>query len=182
MLSNDLPARPYQEGDDVFEYFLQFHAPKTLSSIQCFTDALIALAGTGSEVMMTVIDTESPYDYEARFFSKLRFPVGEPKSIVEAPAHLFQPDELSDLVPMFSLTVGWHWEAYLHMQRTRTVLLNWEGEIFDLWTNDQGVFSGVAGMLQTFGLSEKAQFDAPDADTAENSANPDMGGAPPSIT
>ena len=154
LAAHALPTEPYERGGEVFKFFLQFHAPKTLASIECFTKALLDYAGVGGDVMMTVIDTEAPYDYDERLFDKLRFPVGEPKTIVEAPAHLFSTDELDDLVPMFGLTVAWQWEAYLHMPHTRTVLLNWEGEVFDFWTDDRSVFAGVSEMLKTFGLSE----------------------------
>ena len=154
MAGHSLPDSPYEHGGEAFKFFLQFHAPKTLRSTECFTEALLDCAGTGGEVMMTVVDTESPYEYEERLFNRLRFPLGEPKSIMEAPAHLFAANQLADLIPIFSLTVGWQWEAYLHMARSRTVLLNWEGEIFDFWTDDDPVFSGLVGMLKTFGLNE----------------------------
>ena len=154
MAAHKLPAKPYEHGGEAFESFLQFHAPKTFRSIECFTEALLDYAGTGGEAMVTIVDTVNPYDYEERLFNRLRFPGGEPKSIPEAPAHLFDANELADLIPIFSLTVGWQWQAYLHMPRSRTVLHNWEGELFDLWTDDRAVLTGLRGMLETFGLGE----------------------------
>ena len=55
---------------------------------------------------------------------------------------------------MFSLTVAFQWEAYLHIPMSKTILLNWEGDIFDLWTDDRSVFASVSDMLRTFCLSE----------------------------
>jgi hypothetical protein len=149
-----LPAEPYRSGGEKFKFYLQFHTPKTLRSIECFTEGVLNLAGLGGEVMMTIVDTEISYDFQVRLFDRLRFPMTEPKAIVDSPGHLFDSDEVRDVIPMFSLTVGWGWEAYLHMPRSRTVLLNWEGDIFDVWTDDQSVFSGICGMLKTFGLNQ----------------------------
>jgi hypothetical protein len=154
MACRGLPANPYERGGEKFEFYLQFYAPKTLRSTECFTEGVVNFAGSGDEIMLTVVDTEMPDDYEERLFNRLRFPVSEPKEIMESPAHLFDTEELRDVIPIFSLTVGWQWEAYLHMPRSRTVLLNWEGDIFDVWTDEQSVFSGISGMLQTFGLKE----------------------------
>jgi hypothetical protein len=154
LASHLLPGEPYQRDGENLAFFLQFYAPKELRGIQSFTEALLDYAGTRREVMMTVMDTECTRDYEERLFDTLRFPSGERKSIFDAPAHLFAAGELPDLIPMFSLTVAWQWETYLHMPRTRTILLNWEGEIFDLWTDDQAVLTGVSEMLSTFGLTK----------------------------
>jgi len=154
--SQTLPADPYKSGGETFEFYLQFYPPKHLGGVECFTEALIGYAAEGGETMMTVMDTECPREYDVRLFDRLRFQVGESKTIYEAPAHLFAAEELQDLIPMFALTVAWQWEAYLHMPRTRTILLNWEGDIFDMWTDDHSVFMGVSEMLKTFGLSEVA--------------------------
>ena len=42
---------------------------------------------------MTVMDTECPRAYDERLFDKPRFPVGEAKTIDEAPAHLYTAEE-----------------------------------------------------------------------------------------
>lgn len=152
--AHELPADPYESGGDTFKYYLQFHPPKHLAGIECFTGALIGCAAAGGEAMLTVMDTECPYDYDERLFDRLRFPAAGPGTIHEAPAHLFGADELQDLIPMFGLTAAWQWETYLHMPGTRTILLNWEGDVFDLWTDDPSVFVAVSEMLRGFGLSE----------------------------
>jgi hypothetical protein len=170
-------------GGESFEFSLQFYAPKTFRSTECFTEGLLGFAGGNGNVMMTVIDTVSPYDYEERLFNRLRFPEGQPTSIVETPVHLFASEELRDLIPIFSLTVGWQWQAYLHMPASRSILLNWEGEIFDFWTDEQSVFSGVAGMLETFGLRETAGVQlgaAPNGGPAAPLGNSEVGEGPPS--
>jgi hypothetical protein len=154
MTANKLPSEPYAQGGEAFAFYLQFHAPQSFRSIECFIEALLHHAGTGGETMVTVVDTVNLYDYEYRFFEKLRFPAGETKSILEAPAHLFSAHEFTDVIPMFSLTVGWQWQAYLHMPRSRSVLFNWEGELFDLWTDDRAVLTGVRELLERFGLRE----------------------------
>lgn len=154
MARRGLPANPYQSGGEKFEFYLQFYAPKELRSTECFTEGVLSFAGSGDEIMMTVVDTEMPYDYEERLFNTLRFPGRQPEEIMESPAHLFDTEELRDVIPMFSLTVGWGWESYLHIPASRTVLLNWEGEIFDFWTDEQSVFSGISDMLKTFGLKQ----------------------------
>jgi hypothetical protein len=82
--SHRLPARPYEAGGEAFAFFLQFYAPKSLRSIECFTEALLGCAGESRDVMMTVVDTVMPYDYEERLFERLRFSVGESRSITEA--------------------------------------------------------------------------------------------------
>lgn len=157
MARRGLPANPYQCDGEKFEFYLQFYAPKSLRSTECFTEGVLNFGGSGDEIMMTVVDTENPYDYEERLFNRLRFPASEPKAILESPAHLFDRDELGDVIPMFSLTVGWQWESYLHIPGSGTVLLNWEGDIFDVWTHEQSVFLGISDMLKAFGLEPVEQ-------------------------
>ena len=149
-----LAANPIESGGDGIEFYLQFYPPKQLRAIEAFTHTFLATAGARSEVMMTITDTENPEDYELRLFDRLRFPSGDPKSIFEAPVHLFGAEEHEDLIPMFSLTVAFQWEAYLHILMSKTILLNWESDIFDLWTDDRSVFASVSDMLRTFCLSE----------------------------
>ncbi len=177
--SQALPADPYKAGGEVFEFYLQFYPPKHLGGIECFTEGLIGYAGVGGEALMTVVNTECPREYDERLFNRIRFPDGEGKSIYESPAHLFSADELQDLIPIFSLTVAWQWESYLHMPRTRTVLLNWEGDIFDLWTGDRSVYFGVSEMLKTFGLSEVAASQPGGPANGGQPFSPDSTSTPP---
>ena len=177
--SQALPADPYKAGGETFEFYLQFYPPKHLGGIECFSEGLISYAGVGGEALMTVVDTECPREYDERLFNRIRYPVGEGKSIYESPAHLFSADELPDLIPIFSLTVAWQWEAYLHMPRTRTVLLNWEGDIFDLWTDDRAVYLGVSEMLKEFSLSEVAGSQPGDPANGGRPFSPDSTSTPP---
>ena len=154
LAASDLAARPYVEGGGTFRFYLQFHAPTTFRATECFTEGILEYAATEGEVLLTVVNVVMPYDYEERLFDKIRRASNAPIPTDDSGGHLFTADERRDSIPVFSLTAGWQWEVYLHMPHSRTVLLNWEGAIFDLWTDDESVLSGVFEMLERFGLTE----------------------------
>lgn len=148
-----LPVDPYAESDVArLPFYLQFHAPKRFRPVEAFARELAALASPDDEFLVSITDTIMPWDFELRMFDRLR-PAGAP-SLLEAPGHLFSRDEVGDMISMFSLSVALEWKAYLHVPKMRSILHNWEGEIFDFWSGTEAVFEAVSSLLVGFKLDE----------------------------
>lgn len=158
LATQNLPAKPYEHGGGKFEFYIQFYAPTRFRATECFTEGLLSVAAEKGELLLSVTDMVTPYDYEEQLFDRIRFCGAASAPAADSYAHLFAADEIRDSIPMFSLTVGWQWSTYLHMPHTRTVVLNWEGTIFDLWTDDPQVFSDMPQMLQNFELSTTENY------------------------
>ncbi len=154
LADRQLPADPYAAGGDVFQFYLQFYPPENFRGVESFIKGFLEYAGRGSDLMVTVMDTVNPDPYELRLFDRLRTLNEERRRLLDTPVHLFEPTEDDDVIAMFTLTVAFQWQAYLHVPKTRTVLYNWEGDIFDFWTADRLVFESVSRMLDTFELKQ----------------------------
>ena len=154
MCRRALPGDPYQNGGDRLAFYLQFYPPKNLRGVESFTHGLIHHLARDDEVLMTITDTENPERYELRLFDRLRKDFASGREILDAPGHLFAAAGYDDVIPMFALTVAFQWEAYLHFPATRSIILNWEGDIIDFWTDDRNAFDAVSTMIDAFKLKE----------------------------
>jgi len=97
---------------------------------------------------------------------------GENRWLIEAPGHLIGPDETELGISLFALSASFGWTAYLYSPLDSAILLNWEGEIFDYWTDNQQALSEMRKILVDFDLSETNQAEQTSAGqpaTAPNS-------------
>lgn len=154
LAERNLPVEPYEKGSYDLEFYLQFHVPKSFRGIEYFTKGVIECAGKGGQLLVTVTDTVMAEPFETRLFERLRTPNMESKRLIDQPAHLFDHEEDEDVIAMFSLTVALEWKAYLHFPASRSVLYNWEGEIFDFWSADYEVFKNLSQLVQAFELKK----------------------------
>jgi hypothetical protein len=89
-----------------------------------------------------------------RLIDLVRTTHGERRPLIDAAGHLFPTDEKDDLVGLFSLTVAYYWSAYLYFPSSKTTLFNWEGEIFDFWTDDPNCYAKLLELQKSFHLKK----------------------------
>ena len=88
--------------------------------------------------------------------AEIRESRSERRSLIEAPGHELTPEEIELGVSLFSLSASFDWTAYLYSPLNRSTLYNWEGELFDFWTDSEGSFAEMDRILKQFEL-EKTQ-------------------------
>ena len=79
---------------------------------------------------------------------------GEDRILIDAPGHILPAPEEEIGVSLFGLLTSFGWSSYLYSATSDTTLLNWEGEIFDFWTNFQQDFDEMKLMLKQFNLAQ----------------------------
>lgn len=91
--------------------------------------------------------------YEMKIIDFARSAHGEKRPLTDAAGHIFSLDEKHDLIALFSLTVAYDWKAYLYFPSSKTTLYNWEGEIFDFWTDDKSRYNKLLELQKAFYLN-----------------------------
>lgn len=152
MAENRLPFQPYNKKLSETTFYLQFHAPSRFHQIEALTETFLDQIVNAKDAMITVVDTPLMTTSNFRLFEQLRNAHGEKRLWLETPAHLFGREEQPDLIGLFGLTVIFGWMAYLYVPNSRSVLYNWEGEIFDFWTAEETTMSEMAKLIDRFTL------------------------------
>lgn len=72
--------------------------------------------------------------------------------LIEAPSHEIGTYEAELGISLFSLSSSFEWSAYLYSSVHRSTLYNWEGALFDFYTNSQETLELMRQIVQKFGL------------------------------
>jgi hypothetical protein len=93
----------------------------------------------------------------------------ESRHLIDASGHLVEPSE-SDLgIALFCVTAAFAWKSYLYSPQLRTTLYNWDGEIFDFWTNGTQEYRTMKSLVSRFALAETTE-----AEQAANGKTPEV--------
>ena len=77
--------------------------------------------------------------------------------LIDSPGHIITPSEKKIGISLFALSASFAWSSYIYSPHHRSTLYNWEGEVFDYWTDSAEVVSEVKLILEQFDLSETNQ-------------------------
>ena len=77
--------------------------------------------------------------------------------LIDSPGHIITPSEREIGISLFALSASFAWSSYIYSPHHRSTLYNWEGEVFDYWTDSAEVVSEVKLILEQFDLSETNQ-------------------------
>jgi hypothetical protein len=151
---------PYREGaPSSGKLYRQFYTPPRLSQIEAFVAHYLDAWESG-EALLVVTDWPLYSPYEMKLIDLARLAHGEKRRLIDASGHLFPLDEKDDLVSLFSLTVAYYWSAYLYLPSAKTTLHNWEGEIFDFWTDDSQKYTTLLELQKSFRLNRTGLMSA----------------------
>jgi hypothetical protein len=84
--------------------------------------------------------------------------------LIDSPGHIFIPSENEIGVALFALSASFAWSSYVYSPHHRSTLYNWEGEVFDFWTDSAEVVSEMKLILK--------QFDLPETNQGEKDSSP----------
>ena len=132
-------------------YGFQFRHPTgTLTSFSFVREFLDLVQ---SEILIHVTDWPAYLPAEMITVCALRrYCWDESRSLLEAPGHLFQSSETEQLIALYGTVGNFEWNAYLYTPNDQATIYNWEGEICDFWTNNQGLNDAALKLVDRYGL------------------------------
>jgi hypothetical protein len=144
---------PYH-GDAAPAFYLQFYAPKGNSLIdgliRHYYDQILHRADS----MIHMTDWETIEQSQMMTISKIRSSHGEERCLIDAPGHILTWKEKELGISLFHLSASFGWSSYLYSPQDHSTLFNWEGEIFDFWTDRIDAITEMKLMLHHWDLTE----------------------------
>jgi hypothetical protein len=111
------------------------------------------LNATSGEVLVHIADWPAYKPAEMAVADALRRQHNETRNLIDAPGHLFAPSESELAIAIFGHTANYEWNAYLYTPNDMATLYNWEGELYDCWTNDPATHLAVQTLVDSFGVA-----------------------------
>lgn len=151
-----IPKDPYR-GDATPRFYLQFYAPTNHRRIDAFVRHYFERVLPAADSLIHLTDRGLYQQSEMIAISGIRASRGEHRMLIDSPGHFLTSSEREIGVSLFSLSASFAWSSYIYSQHHRSTLYNWEGEIFDFWTDREEVVSEIKLILEQFDLPETIQ-------------------------
>lgn len=148
-----IPKDPYY-GEAAPEFYLQFHAPPKYRWLDAFTRHYYERIIPESESLIHITDCALYQPSEMIAITGIRRSRGEDRLLIEVPGHSLILEEVELGISLFSLAASFAWSSYLYSPANRSTLHNWEGEIFDFWTDSKQCLAEMGVILREFDLEE----------------------------
>ena len=148
-----IPKDPYL-GDTAPQHHLQFYAPSTYRQLDALARHYYERIIPDSDSLIHETDWSSYQQSEMIAILGLRSSRGDDRMLIDAPGHILTPSDKEIGISLFALSASFAWSSYLYSSRHHSTLHNWEGDIFDFWTDNVSSFSEMKLMLKEFELSE----------------------------
>ena len=162
----EVPEDPYW-GEPNSMHYLQFYAPPEHRRVEAFSRMFYQQIIPNSELLIHITDWVFYTPSEMLVIDAVRGSHNESRRLIDAPGHLVDQSE-SDLgIALFSLSASYAWKSYLYSPHLRTTLYNWDGEIFDFWTNGNQEYLAMKSLLSQFSFTETTVAEAADCKTPE---------------
>ena len=157
-----IPKSPYS-GEIAPKYYFQFYAPSEYRTTDAFLRLYYSRILSEDESLIDVTDWSLYLPSEMTAIDGIRRLSSERRRLIDASGHWLTAEEAETGVSLFSLTAAFMWKSYLYSKSDRTTLYNWEGEIFDFWTDSKKVLTELRLLVAKFDLSEtkKGEQDVP---------------------
>lgn len=153
---------PYRAlSDDAPSFHAQCYAPEKFGAVECFVRTVFTEVILDGDVLIQISDWY-PYENCSEFITNaIRSACGEKRPIDATPGHLASEDEREQAIALFTLAVGFRWQCYVYGTREKTVLFNWEGDIFDFWSDSEAKVLHFKRLMQNFHLPEVPDTENP---------------------
>jgi hypothetical protein len=148
---HSIPEDPYNVRSTHAGY-IQFYPPKERESLDSFVRNYHSLMILDSSAMVHITDWSTYDEADMHKIMRMRSMYNENRWLIDAPGHLMTNDECEVSVTLFSLTACFGWSSYLYCSNHRSTLLNWEGDIFDFWTDSGAMMTQMNRLLMMFQL------------------------------
>ena len=137
--------------------YLQFYAPQKHQAIDGFIRRCFDLVFCSTDTLLHITDWGLYTPSEMIPVMGIRSLHSEERLLIEAPGHLFDSAEAEAAISLMALTASFAWSSYLYCPTNRSTLYNWEGDIFDFWTDDPSQIAILKRILEDFDLHETAK-------------------------
>ena len=144
---------PYH-GDASPAFYLQFYAPTNHRRIDAFVRHYYDRVVPEADSLIRMTDWGLYQQSEMIAIVGIRSSRAEDRMLIDAPGHILPAGEKEIGISLFSLSASFAWSSYLYSPRDHSTLFNWEGEIFDFWTDSEQAVSEMKLMLNQFDLIE----------------------------
>lgn len=148
-----IPRDPYC-GNFSPALYLQFHAPTIRSVADAFISHYYERIVRDSDSLVEMTDWGLYQPSEMVAVMGIRSSRDENRMLADAPGHLITSEQQEVGISLFSLSASFSWSSYLYSARNHSTLFNWEGEIFDFWTESEEVITEMTLILNQFNLTE----------------------------
>jgi hypothetical protein len=146
-----IPERPY-EGREAPVHYLQLHAPGSYPRLEALIQAIHCRLAPGAGWLIQIEDWAHYTPSQLIAVQGIRALAGESRLLIDSPGHLIGPDEADTAISLSSLCAAFGWSAYTYSSLARTTLYNWEGEIFDFWTDCAELYAEMKSIVAEFSL------------------------------
>jgi hypothetical protein len=146
-----VPYSPYG-GKRTPNHYVQFVPPQTHRKTEAFIRHYLWNGLSAKPILIHLTDWGLYEPSEMIVIEAIRGRYGETRSLVDAPGHAFPPEEKETAIALFSLSASYGWSAYLYSEVDNTILRNWEGDLFDFWTDSERQFKEMLELLEKFKL------------------------------
>jgi hypothetical protein len=143
-----------RHSSDKDAYHLAFHAPSNYNyqANECFWESVVTEVVDGNELIIVITDMGLEQASQNFVFDAIRQAINEKRSLIEAPGFSFSYDEREKTVALLSLASCFGWKCYLYAGQGQATFFNWEGEIFDFWTNVESKKDTALRIIENFKL------------------------------
>lgn len=135
-------------------HYLQFYAPKNHRTVSAFLRNYGELITGGSEGLVHITDWSLYTQSEMIPIMGIRSLHDEKRWLIDAPGHCLASNEMDVAVSLVVLTTAFAWSTYWYCPASRSTLYNWEGDIFDFWTDDPAMMEIMKKLILDFDLHE----------------------------
>ena len=156
LAEHSIPEDPYR-GESAPVHYLQFYPPSAYRRLDAFVRNFHLLIIPDSEAMVHMTDWGLYQPSEMIAIMGIRSSSEENRLLIHAPGHLLNSEEAETGISLFSLSASFAWSSYLYCPKQRSTLYNWEGDIFDFWTDCATMMDQMKLLLKQFELAETTQ-------------------------
>ena len=139
LLTRGIAEDPYHLPEPPTVFVDQVGLPAQPWRKRTVVDELLRACGPYEAALLQFTDW-FPHGDAMTIVEGVRAQHGDQRSLIESPGHLLVPGEQGLLLGIFSLAMFYGFTAYLYFSHGTTIL-EWEGEMLDLWTSDEQRFT-----------------------------------------
>jgi hypothetical protein len=136
-------------------YHITFNAPPDYNyqAFESYWECIIGQVVMTGDLLIVVADADPSLPCQDFIHDAIRKTANERRSVLEAPGYSIDYNEREKAIALLSLSSCFGWKCYLYANHDQTAFLNWEGKIFDFWTDSESKKDTVEQIMQNFGLS-----------------------------
>ena len=140
---------------------VQCEVPDRYRRIECFVRTVLSEVFLDGDLLVQITDWWPCEGCNEFIFEAMRRSCGETRPIETTPGYLVAETERERAVAIFTMATCFGWKCYIYGVRDRTVFFNWEGDIFDFWSDSEATVKSYFRIMEGFDLPQVPKTDEP---------------------